>query len=131
MHKKRKYPNIPNDFPDIVRKRRIELDISQTKMAKDLGCSTATIGQLESRKRNFNYIRAKQFVEYLKMTDYVLPIPDLELAEPITRNRDKHPVLHKPFYIHVDGLVIQVLTYRQLGKIHNASIIGDLCQVTN
>lgn len=125
------YPNIPEGFPEAVRKARVAKGISLRKAAKDLGFpAAAKLSQLELGKRNFSYENAVLVRDYLEM-DFVLPPVDLTQKVRIFRNREKKQLLRDPFYINVDGEVIKVMTYYKIGPIINGHRISTNTEDNN
>lgn len=115
-HVKMKYPNIPEGFAKACRDARHARGLTLIEMGKDIGITGATISQHEREVRNFSYERAVLFRDYLGV-DMELPLPDKSLGERVTRNRSVHNLQKDPFYIELDGELIQVVTYRNYGKL--------------
>ena len=120
------YPNLPFDFRLKIKETRLKQKLSMRELGEALNYRSpaATVSQLEGGARNFSYERAVQFRDYLKM-DYELPEPRPEEAKTITRQQKKFgPIETNRFYIVSNGELIEVLTYRKLGKIQNTPRIS-------
>lgn len=118
-----KYPNIPSDFSDLVRDKRKELKLSLTDLSNKTGLTRTVINQIEHGTRNCSYPRAVLLREALEI-DIELPEPDLSKREPITRNRIRRVVANEPFYIVIDGELIQVRSYINMGPVKDAQTIS-------
>lgn len=123
-HVNTKYPNLPGEFIAAFRTRRLELGISQRKMADDLEWhhndkGHVMISQFERGERNLDFEKATKIRDYLQM-DFDLPEPSFENAPRRTRRGTKNPVVNEPFRIVVDGELIEVYTFRRLGPVKEA-----------
>lgn len=119
VHAKRKYPNLPEDFRVLVRAKRLQLGVTLKVMGDDLNCGPVLLSQLELGKRNFTFEMAKKIRDYLQL-DYALPEPDFSQMEPLARNRTSFPVEKDSFLIEVNGEIIEVRSYRRLGRLTNS-----------
>ena len=117
--KKMKYPNLPEGFGEAIKQARMKLGISQREVAAKMGISNVLLSQLEREDRNPNYETAVRLRDFY-ILDFELPTPSWDGIDPIERRRRKDPVYNDRFLIEIDGEVIEVLTYRKLGKVQHA-----------
>lgn len=117
MPAKTKYPNIPEDFRELIRQTRLIKGLPYRVVGEDLGVPGATISQFERGDRNINYEWAKRLKTYYGL-DCDLPEPDLAKVEPITRRRENRAAIKASgLFLEVDGELIEVVTYRKLGPL--------------
>lgn len=119
MPAKMLYPNIPENFPQLVKSARIARGLSLREMGELVGLNGPNVHQLEKGERNFSYSRAVQFRDVLEL-NIELPEPDLTNRN-ITRKRYSSELLRGPLFLNVDGELIQVMTYRKLGPLTDAT----------
>ena len=119
---KMKYPNLPDDFRELIVKARIESNLAVRAVARDLGWQPAAMSQYERGDRNMSYETAVALRDYYEL-DYVLPEPERIATGVIKRNRKSAPVESEKFKILIDGEVIEVLTFRRLGPVTPATHI--------
>lgn len=119
-----KYPNLPPEFPQLVRQARIEQGISLRLLSEKTGLPNVAINQIELGKRSCTYDRAIRLRDALGI-DIQLPKPDLSLRDPITRDRRKTELSRESFLIEMDGRVIRVLVSRDLGPVTRVSRVEE------
>lgn len=111
-----KYPNLPDDFIDRVREERNKRGLTLRAFEALSGINSVQMSQYETRKRNVNYETAVLIRDTLGFK-YRLPKPDLTMAPMITRHRGKFELLREPMFIEVDGRLLKVMTYYDMGPI--------------
>jgi len=112
-----RYPNIPENFRHEMKKARLEQEWSLRAVAAMLKLSAAaTVSQYETGGRNMSYERAVQLRDLYEM-DFDLPEPDFTNAPKVDRRRIRYERKTDPFLVLVDGRVIKVLAYFDMGPI--------------
>jgi transcriptional regulator with XRE-family HTH domain len=110
-----KYPNIPETFREEMTKARIEQGWTQAAVSSILKLSgPSAVSQFELGRRSMTYDRAVQFRDLYEM-DFDLPLPDFSHAVKIKRNRKRHYLIRDYFYAEIDGRLIKVMTYYDMG----------------
>lgn len=113
-HVKTKYPNIPDGFRNAILKERLARGMTQREVGEAIGLMYVTLSQFERGVRNISYDWAVKIRDFYGM-DFDLPEPDASKREPIVRNRARRPLQTDSFLVVVDGEVLEVLTWRNLG----------------
>lgn len=119
-----KYPNLPDGFREAVRAARLMKGMSLRAAAKELGVSAPTMSQLELGVRNFDYNRAILFKNFFKM-DFELPDVDFENAPKVTRGRVKHELKTDQFFVEIDGKLIKVMSYYEMGPVVKSRLVKE------
>lgn len=114
------YPNLPEGFAKEMRRVRIDLGLSGRKLGELIGKGSATVSQYETGQRNINYEDAVLLNSVLNL-GFDLPKPDPSTREPVKRPRSSHPIVtaEEDILVIVDGRVLKIVTYRDLGPIRN------------
>jgi transcriptional regulator with XRE-family HTH domain len=110
-----KYPNMPPEFPRLVREARKAQGLSLKALSERTGLYVSLINQFERGLRNISFDRAVLLHDALAI-DITLPEPNLSQRKPIIRKGTGPKIERKPFHIILNGELIQVLTYRNLGS---------------
>jgi transcriptional regulator with XRE-family HTH domain len=93
MPRPTKYPNIPENFHELMKEVRRNKKITQVKMGEDLGVHSVTLSKYEKGEMNISYERAVMIKDYLGL-DIELPKPDFSV-----RRKSR---------IHADGMTRQI-----------------------
>lgn len=126
MHVNTIYPNIPEGFAEAMKMGRLKLNMTQRELGAAIDKSGLQISQYERGLRNIPYETAKLINEALGL-GLVLPELDRSQTKPIVRKslHKRHPIESESFVIVVDGEVVEVLTFRRLGKIKYVSPLSS------
>lgn len=114
---KMKYPNLPEKFIPEAKRIRQELGISLRQFYYMSGVSPSQMSNFETGSRNPSYEKCVLIKKALNI-DIDLPLPDIS-NRVIKRNRNKTVIETDSFLIEVDGRILKVLTYTDLGPVKN------------
>ena len=112
---KMNYPNLPEEFIPEVKKIRQELGISLREFYNMSGISPSQMSNFETGSRNPSYEKCVIIKKALNI-DIDLPLPDIS-NRVIKRNRNKTVIKTDSFLIEIDGRILKVLTYTDLGPV--------------
>jgi plasmid maintenance system antidote protein VapI len=97
--------------------------LSLRDAAQQLGFpNAAKLGQLELGQRNFTYSVAVRVRDFFEM-DFDLPEVNLDNALQITRNRSRNELKKGPLFLEVDGFLIKVMSYYDMGHVQKGVIV--------
>ncbi|MET0467098.1 MAG: helix-turn-helix transcriptional regulator [Chitinophagaceae bacterium] len=109
-----------------MRKARLAKGMSLSEASRQLGFpATATLSQLELGQRNFTYPIAVKVRDFFEM-DFDLPEVSFDNVRPIRRDRGRRELKKGPIFLEVDGFLIKVMTYYDMGHVSKARRLSDV-----
>lgn len=100
--------------------------MSLSEASRQLGFpATATLSQLELGQRNFTYPIAVKVRDFFEM-DFDLPEVSFDNVRPIRRDRGRRELKKGPIFLEVDGFLIKVMTYYDMGHVSKARRLSDV-----
>jgi transcriptional regulator with XRE-family HTH domain len=126
LHVNTKYPNLPENFRHEVRKARLAKGLTVREAANQLGFTNSSrLSQLELGQRNFTYPVAVQLRDFFGM-DFDLPDVNLDNVRQIRRNRSRNELKRGPIFLEVDGVLLKVMSYYDMGSVSKGRRLSDV-----